>query len=282
MSPAIVNAVGDSSNELWAGKSRNAKAQARHRAKRKAYIEQVLISSLSSSMLWVLNQVFQLEQTVSKLQTALALSADDVANLPTTQAKLRELKEENDSLRAEIRKLQTQPSAPGYIVPPIQMHSPPLSDEYPRRSKRRKMSPPPAEEYSQRNTYLASVLSAIPRHHRLRASDPSSFVSALGSGRFPGRRLVCTSWQLLEFALIGAPRGYTHASTTCRVPIAASHHAHPTAFACRPARLAELKGNPLSVDVVLKSIIHQSSCRPILVTPQPSKVFIWFQLILRV
>lgn len=27
--------------DIWAGKSRNAKAQARHRAKRKAYIEQV-------------------------------------------------------------------------------------------------------------------------------------------------------------------------------------------------------------------------------------------------
>jgi len=139
MSPVVTSPVGDSpSNELWAGKSRNAKAQARHRAKRKAYIE-------------------QLEQTVSKLQTALALSAEDVANLPSTQVKLRELKEENDSLRAEIRKLQAHPPATGYLVPPIQVHSPPLSDEYPRRSKRRKMSPGPVEDYSVRNTYLAPM-----------------------------------------------------------------------------------------------------------------------------
>jgi hypothetical protein len=58
MSPAIANPIGDSSNELWAGKSRNAKAQARHRAKRKAYIEQVLLSSCPSSVLFhLLNQV---------------------------------------------------------------------------------------------------------------------------------------------------------------------------------------------------------------------------------
>jgi hypothetical protein len=169
---------------------------------------------------------------VSKLQTALALSADDVANLPTTQAKMRELKEENDSLRAEIRKLQAQPPAQGYTVPPIQMHSPPLSDEYPRRSKRRKMSPPPAEDYPQRNTYLASVLSAIPRPHRLRASDPSSFVSAPGSGRSPGRRLVCISRQLLKLALVGAPSGCTYASPTGGISIAASQPYNPTAFAC--------------------------------------------------
>ena len=46
MSAVAVTPSGDSpSSEPWAGKSRNAKAQARHRAKRKAYIEQVVISS---------------------------------------------------------------------------------------------------------------------------------------------------------------------------------------------------------------------------------------------
>ncbi|KAI0033018.1 hypothetical protein K488DRAFT_21578, partial [Vararia minispora EC-137] len=63
-------------------RSRNAKAQARHRAKRKAYIE-------------------QLEQTVTKLQTALALSPEQVAALPPPSARIRQLEHENATLRAE-------------------------------------------------------------------------------------------------------------------------------------------------------------------------------------
>ncbi|KAF8578834.1 hypothetical protein K439DRAFT_1621020 [Ramaria rubella] len=142
MSPILVSSPSDSPlADTWAGKSRNAKAQARHRAKRKAYID-------------------QLEQTVSKLQTALALSTEDVANLPTTHIKLRELKEENDSLRAEIRKLQTQqpPSiSTNFLAPAAQMHSPASSDDYPTRPKRRRMSPA-YRAASPPNTYLASTL----------------------------------------------------------------------------------------------------------------------------
>ncbi|KAI0061070.1 hypothetical protein BV25DRAFT_1773124, partial [Artomyces pyxidatus] len=63
-------------------RSRNAKAQARHRAKRKAYIE-------------------QLEQTVTKLQTALALSPDQVAALPPPTLRIRQLEQENAKLIRE-------------------------------------------------------------------------------------------------------------------------------------------------------------------------------------
>lgn len=63
-------------------RSRNAKAQARHRAKRKAYIE-------------------QLEQTVTKLQTALGLTPDQVAVLPSPLAKIRDLEQENARLQKE-------------------------------------------------------------------------------------------------------------------------------------------------------------------------------------
>ncbi|PCH37458.1 hypothetical protein WOLCODRAFT_29119 [Wolfiporia cocos MD-104 SS10] len=70
-------------------RSRNAKAQARHRAKRKAYIE-------------------QLEQTVTKLQTVLALSPDQVAALPPPLVRIRELEEENELLHREIDGLRRQ------------------------------------------------------------------------------------------------------------------------------------------------------------------------------
>ncbi|EMD31675.1 hypothetical protein CERSUDRAFT_162728, partial [Gelatoporia subvermispora B] len=60
-------------------RSRNAKAQARHRAKRKAYIA-------------------QLEQTVAKLQIVLALSPDQVAALPPPLIRIRELEHDNELL----------------------------------------------------------------------------------------------------------------------------------------------------------------------------------------
>ncbi|KAG6872643.1 hypothetical protein C0995_008074 [Termitomyces sp. Mi166 len=63
-------------------RSRNAKAQARHRAKRKAYIE-------------------QLEQTVTKLQMSLGLTHEDVAVLPPPLIRIRELEQENSRLIKE-------------------------------------------------------------------------------------------------------------------------------------------------------------------------------------
>ncbi|KAF9806051.1 hypothetical protein IEO21_08822 [Rhodonia placenta] len=70
-------------------RSRNAKAQARHRAKRKAYIE-------------------QLESTVTKLQSVLALSPDQVAALPPPLIRIRELEEENDLLHRQLDDLRRQ------------------------------------------------------------------------------------------------------------------------------------------------------------------------------
>ncbi|GJJ14712.1 hypothetical protein Clacol_008979 [Clathrus columnatus] len=139
--------------DIWAGKSRNAKAQARHRAKRKAYIE-------------------QLEQTVSKLQTALALSAEDVVNLPTTQMKLRELKEENDSLRAELRKFQLQQAANFSMSSVIPMPS----NEPPRLVKRRRLS---SDDSEHRYTYLASISDSV--GHDMEHAPTS--VSVVPSGR---------------------------------------------------------------------------------------------------
>ncbi|KAJ3722738.1 hypothetical protein DFJ43DRAFT_1158367 [Lentinula guzmanii] len=77
-------------------RSRNAKAQARHRAKRKAYIE-------------------QLEQTVTKLQTAMGVTPEQVAALPPPLAKIRELEQENARLAKEndeLRRLLTDSGIP--------------------------------------------------------------------------------------------------------------------------------------------------------------------------
>ncbi|KAI0795699.1 hypothetical protein C8Q75DRAFT_463531 [Abortiporus biennis] len=64
-------------------------AQARHRAKRKAYIE-------------------QLEQTVTKLQTVLALSPDQVAAIPPPLMRIRELEQENNELQRENEYLRRE------------------------------------------------------------------------------------------------------------------------------------------------------------------------------
>jgi hypothetical protein len=68
-------------------RSRNAKAQARHRAKRKAYIE-------------------HLEQSVARLQAIVGLPSADPADSPL--ARLRELENENARLRAENAALHRQ------------------------------------------------------------------------------------------------------------------------------------------------------------------------------
>ncbi|CAA7263331.1 unnamed protein product [Cyclocybe aegerita] len=73
------------------GQSRNARAQARHRAKRKAYIE-------------------ELEQTVAKLQMAVGYSEEQVAALPSPLVRMKELEQANAQLRMQndhLRRLLT-------------------------------------------------------------------------------------------------------------------------------------------------------------------------------
>jgi len=68
-------------------RSRNAKAQARHRAKRKAYID-------------------QLEQTVTKLQIAVGYTTEQVSALPPPLLKIRELEQDNARLQKENEELR--------------------------------------------------------------------------------------------------------------------------------------------------------------------------------
>jgi len=68
-------------------RSRNAKAQARHRAKRKAYID-------------------QLEQTVTKLQIVVGYTTEQVSALPPPLVKIRDLEQDNARLQKENEELR--------------------------------------------------------------------------------------------------------------------------------------------------------------------------------
>ncbi|KAJ7663785.1 hypothetical protein DFH06DRAFT_1128171 [Mycena polygramma] len=75
-------------------RSRNAKAQARHRAKRKAYVE-------------------KLEESVTKLQLASAFTAEEIAVLPSPLIKIRDLETENLRLLKENSDLRRLLSTTG-------------------------------------------------------------------------------------------------------------------------------------------------------------------------
>ncbi|KAF9556075.1 hypothetical protein CPC08DRAFT_641993, partial [Agrocybe pediades] len=99
-------------------RSRNAKAQARHRAKRKAYID-------------------TLEQTVTKLQIAVGLTADQMAALPPPSQKIRELELDNARLQKEndeLRRLLSDPNAARVL--PSDVRRPLLSSYHDSRSDR--------------------------------------------------------------------------------------------------------------------------------------------------
>lgn len=85
-------------------RSRNAKAQARHRAKRKAYIDQV--SPLPPSLPPSHSSIPQLEQTVTKLQIAVGYTTEQVSALPPPLLKIRELEQDNARLQKENEELR--------------------------------------------------------------------------------------------------------------------------------------------------------------------------------
>jgi hypothetical protein len=89
-------------------RSRNARAQARHRAKRKAYIEKVcqfpVFYNPNAN-----NLHLQLEENVAKLQAVLGLSSEQLAELPPASAltnRYAELEVENRRLHEQVRSLQ--------------------------------------------------------------------------------------------------------------------------------------------------------------------------------
>ncbi|KAF7343349.1 BZIP domain-containing protein [Mycena venus] len=156
-------------------RSRNAKAQARHRAKRKAYIE-------------------QLEQTVTKLQTALGFTPEQVAALPPPLAKIRELEQENARLLKENDDLHRMLADGGRPLP-LEVgrrnsltsfnDSRPCDRDY----KRRKMEDEPyiSPAHSSHNDALSRPppltipQSSLP-HHYNGSAHPSNTTSSSHSG----------------------------------------------------------------------------------------------------
>ncbi|KAJ7337496.1 hypothetical protein B0H14DRAFT_2810044 [Mycena olivaceomarginata] len=158
-------------------RSRNAKAQARHRAKRKAYIE-------------------QLEQTVTKLQTALGFTPEQVAALPPPLAKIRELEQENARLLKENDDLHRMLSDSSGRPLPLEIgrrnsltsfnDSRPCDRDY----KRRKMddepyiSPATSSSHNDvlsRPPPLTIPQSSLPHHYNVSA-HPSTHTSSGHSG----------------------------------------------------------------------------------------------------
>ncbi|ESK91195.1 hypothetical protein Moror_2915 [Moniliophthora roreri MCA 2997] len=130
-------------------RSRNAKAQARHRAKRKAYIE-------------------QLEQTVTKLQTALGFTPEQVAALPPPLARIQELEKENARLQEENDKLRRLlgDQSNGITVPPVRRSNsaayggPCERNDY--NGKRRRLSEEDLHSHS--NVYMPGPSPSDPHH----------------------------------------------------------------------------------------------------------------------
>ena len=90
-------------------RSRNAKAQARHRAKRKAYIDQVSRFHFSNCSIHSSSHPStqqQLEQTVTKLQIAVGYTTEQVSALPPPLLKIRELEQDNARLQKENEELR--------------------------------------------------------------------------------------------------------------------------------------------------------------------------------
>lgn len=113
MTPVMVSSSSRSSPER-PERSRNAKAQARHRAKRKAYINHVrapgllLFPARTGCRVLTLSRL-QLEATVARLQALVGLPSADSSTTPSAAlVKVRELEDENARLRSENDALRNQ------------------------------------------------------------------------------------------------------------------------------------------------------------------------------
>jgi hypothetical protein len=207
-------------------RSRNAKAQARHRAKRKAYIE-------------------QLEQTVTKLQTALALSPEQVAALPPPTLRIRQLEQENskllrenDELRRQLHMQTRRPSLmtdPHFDVARRGSFQSSMSSDYPDRDLKRRRtqnvdevylspsqtpSPPTTEALARPTNFSPPPLS----HGYMPSSSNTSAYSSPGMN---------SSNTILSSGLQGGPMSYqlpavNTPSSTSTPTSYSSVHEHPS------------------------------------------------------
>jgi len=113
-------------------RSRNAKAQARHRAKRKAYIDTVgRIGSCTISPLFHSHVYLQLEQTVTKLCEATGYTPEQLSNIPPPLARIRELELENVRLLKENEQFRRLLNERGIRIPVIIDSSAPMPPSQP-------------------------------------------------------------------------------------------------------------------------------------------------------
>ncbi|CAG7850185.1 SubName: Full=Uncharacterized protein {ECO:0000313/EMBL:CCA72952.1} [Serendipita indica DSM 11827] len=168
-------------------RSRNARAQARHRQKRKAYIE-------------------KLEENVAKLQAILGLTSEQVSELPPASVltnRFAELEMENRRLHEQLRALQQALHGGRY---PIEGHngarwSPesPIASDFPqsslagsenaactRESKKRKLSFEQEDQYtSQDQVSLSPTMAASPMsvQHAPNVTGPINIEMGNGNGQ---------------------------------------------------------------------------------------------------
>ncbi|KAI5994507.1 hypothetical protein EDD15DRAFT_2387787 [Pisolithus albus] len=211
-------------------RSRNAKAQARHRAKRKAYIE-------------------QLEQTVTKLQTALGFTPDQVAALPPPLVKIRELEQENNRLlkeNEEMRRLLAESDHRHNLSADYRRHA--LSSFHDVRScdrdfKKRKMDDlymPPDQSHPETLTRPPPLTIPQPLSHQQYSSIPSHNSSSTHAVSNTGSSLFNLHAPAFHHQMPNTPSG---SSSTSSPPFSASqptqmnHTSHSPANS-RPSSLA--------------------------------------------
>jgi hypothetical protein len=172
-------------------RSRNARAQARHRAKRKAYIERVsiLIRRFRDELIpkaCNFDSHGQLEENVAKLQAALGLTSEQVSNLPSTAVltnRFAELEMENRRLHEQLRNLQHAYQSQQYQNGPRWSPESPTVSDFPSHGtglsvddgcygrKKRRISMDGELPYTNGHSLLVSISLPTPRFpSRLRCS----------------------------------------------------------------------------------------------------------------
>ncbi|KAI6014982.1 hypothetical protein F5J12DRAFT_512260 [Pisolithus orientalis] len=209
-------------------RSRNAKAQARHRAKRKAYIE-------------------QLEQTVTKLQTALGFTPDQVAALPPPLVKIRELEQENNRLlkeNEEMRRLLTESDHRHHISADYRRHA--LSSFHDVRScdrdfKKRKMDDlymqAPDPSHPETLTRPPPLTIPQPLSHQQYSSIPPHNSSSAHGVSGTGSSLFNLHAPAFHHQMPNTPSGSSSTSSPPFSPAQMNHSSHSPANS-RPSSMA--------------------------------------------
>ncbi|KAA1474619.1 hypothetical protein DENSPDRAFT_852411 [Dentipellis sp. KUC8613] len=244
-------------------RSRNAKAQARHRAKRKAYIE-------------------QLEQTVTKLQSVLALTPEQVAALPPPSARIRQLEQENDKLLRENDELRRQlhlqsrraslvTNEPHFDIARRTSYPSASNDGhgYDRDLKRRRMSQSVDDVYlSPSETPSPQTTEAMtrPNHFSPPPLQPLPYMSSssANTSAYSSPGLTSSTSLLSSNSSLHGPLGYqmaSHHSSSTSSPTTYSAKFRILVTSCRQQPGHEQNGHPMA-GVAGQQQMHQRAVQP--------------------